>query len=175
MQRKLLFLSGLILLSLRGLAADVSEPPAKPVAFETHEGYFVSNKFEPGAPASFVGIRDQASFDKVFGVAMVMGDKSHRLPAHCFDKKIVVSAIHRGKAMVTYQVKSVAAEGRTLVVRYTTQSKPDDNAEFACPLILSLDKGDFTTVRFVENGKDIKHVTLPATHAAGVSDPNPNL
>ena len=83
-----------------------------------------------------------------------MGDKSHRLPPAAFDTKIVVAAIHRGKAMVTYQVHSVTAEARTLVVRYTTQAAPDDHAEFACPLILSLDKGDFTAVRFIENGQD---------------------
>ena len=48
--------------------------------FDTYSGYFVSNKFEPNAAESFVVIPDQAHFDKTFGVAMVMGDKSHRLP-----------------------------------------------------------------------------------------------
>jgi hypothetical protein len=93
---------------------------------------------------------------------MVMGDKSHRLPPAAFDQKIVVAAIHRGKAMVTYQVQSVTAEAQTLVVRYTTRSTPDDNAEFACPLILSLDKGDFKSVRFIENGKQVKRLEVDA-------------
>lgn len=167
-------LASLLLLPWHAFAAGGGVPLAKPVAFETHDGYFVSNKFEAEAPVSFVVIQDQASFAKVFGVAMVMGDKSHRLPPAAFAEKLVVAAIHRGKAMVTYQVKSVAVEAQTLVVRYTTKSKPDDNAGFACPLILSLDKGEFTTVRFVENGKDIKHVTLSPT-AAKADSTNPNL
>lgn len=173
--RHLTTLAGLLLLAWPALAAEVSAPAPKSVAFENHDGYFVSNQFEAKAPASFVVIHDQASFDKVFGVGMVMGDKSHRLPANAFDKKIVVAAIHRGKAMVTYQVKSVSSEGHSLVVRYTTEAKPDATAEFACPLILSLDKGKFQTVRFIENGKDIKHLPATPPHAANPGNPKPPL
>jgi len=119
----------------------------KPVVFDIHDGYFVSSRFEPAAPTSFVVINDQQSFDKVFGVARVMGDKSHRLPPAAFGKKFVVTVIHRGKSMVTYQVESVVANGQTLVVRYTTKSVRSDSAEFACPLILALDNGDFKAVK----------------------------
>ena len=150
-------LTGFALLATCALAED---PPSKPVAFDTHDGYFVSNQFEPASPTSFVVIKDQESFDKVFGVARVMGDKSHRLPPAAFGNKFVVAAIHRGKAMLTYQVESVSADGPTLVVRYTTKSTPSDSAEFACPLILSLDKGDYKVVRFAENGRKIKRLEL---------------
>ena len=70
------------------------EPPAPavvketPLAFDVYSGYFVSNKFEPNAAESFAVIGDQAQFDKIFGVAMVMGDKSHRLPAGAFQSSI---------------------------------------------------------------------------------------
>jgi len=168
-------LASLLLLPWHALAAAVPAPPAKPVVFETHDGYFVSNKFAPKEPVSFVVLKDQESFDKVFGVAMVMGDKSHRLPRNAFDKKLVVAAIHRGKAMVSYQVDSVVAEAETLIVRYTTESKPSATAEFSCPLILSLDKGNFNTVRFVENGKEIKHLTLAPTHAGETRGTNPHF
>ena len=155
-----------MLLPLGGLAADAPATAAKPVAHDTHDGYFVSNKFEPGAPTSFVVLKDQPSFDEVFGVGMVMRDKSHRLPPAAFEKKMVVAAIHRGKAMVTYKVESVTAEAQTLIVRYTATSKPDATAEFACPLIISLDKGDYKSVRFVESGKAIKSLSLaPAAEA----------
>ena len=60
------------------LAADATK-----LSFDTYSGYFVSNKFEPNAAESFVVINDQEQFDKVFGVAMVMGDKSHRLAQGC--------------------------------------------------------------------------------------------
>jgi hypothetical protein len=66
---------------------------------------------------------------------------------------------------VTYQVDSIVADGQTLVVRYTTKSVPSDSAEYACPLILSLDKGDFKVVRFAENGKKIKRLEIPAPQA----------
>jgi len=141
-------------------AADGSAASDKAVAAETHEGYFVSNKFEPDAPMSFVIAADQAAFDKVFGVAMVMRDRSHRLPPDVFGKKIVVAAIHRGKAMVTYKVESVNLDAKTIEIRYAAKSEPSDSAEFSCPLILSVPKGGYDAVRFIENGKAIKTLTL---------------
>jgi hypothetical protein len=152
-----------------------AEEAAKPLAFDTHDGYFVSNQFEPEAPVSFVVLRDQDSFDKVFGAAVVMRDKSHRLPPAAFDKKLVIAAIHRGKAMVTYQVESVVMEAQTVVVRYTAKSTPSDSAEFACPLILSLDKGDFKGVRFMENGKEAKQLEFSQPQASGAKSKDPDL
>ena len=151
-----------------------AEAPPKPVVFDTHDGYFVSNQFEPAAPTSFVVIKDQVSFDKVFGVAGVMGDKSHRLPPAALGTKWVVAAIHRGKSMVTYQVESVVADGQTLVARYTTKSVPSDTAEFACPLILSLDNGDFKAICFAENGKIIKRLELVPQPAFGIECQKPD-
>ena len=81
MKRNFLLLASLLLLTMRLWGADTVSPLAKPVEFDTHDGYFVSNQFEAKAATSFVVIKDQAAFDKVFGVGMVMGDKHHRLPA----------------------------------------------------------------------------------------------
>ena len=173
MKRNFLLLASLLLLPMRLWGADTVSPLAKPVEFDTHDGYFVSNQFEAKAATSFVVIKDQAAFDKVFGVGMVMGDKHHRLPAAAFDEKIVVTAIHRGKAMVTYKVDSVVAEGPTLVVRYTTQVKPDKSAEFSCPLIVAVAKGDYQAVRFMENGKQVKRVVVPAPPEAAAGDAKP--
>jgi len=158
---------------MRLLWADTVSPLAKAVEFDTHDGYFVSNQFEAKASASFAVLKDQASFDKVFGVGMVMRDKHHRLPGGAFDEKIVVTAIRRGKAMVTYQVDSVVAEGPTLVVRYTTKVKPEETAEFACPLIVSVVKGDYTTVRFMENGKQVMRLEVAPPPAAATGDAKP--
>lgn len=163
---KMFVITALACLSLSSLyssAGDAVTPPA----FATHDGYFVSNQFEPESPVSFVVIRDQEAFDKVFGAAVVMRDKAHRLPPAAFEKKFVIAAIHRGKAMVTYQVESVAIEAQTLVVRYSAKSTPSDSAEFACPLILSIDKIDFKGVRFMENGKEAKHLEFSPPQASG--------
>lgn len=135
----------------------------KIISHETHDGYFVSNKFEPDSAESFVVLTSQDAFDKVFGVARVMNDTSHRLPPDAFKTKMVVSAIHRGKATWDYTVDSLSADGTTLVVKYTAKSTPHDSAEFACPLIISLDRSDYTAVRFEENGKTIKTIALPRT------------
>jgi len=161
---------GLLLPSI----TPAAEPAAKPLGFDTHDGYFVSNQFEPAVATSFVVIKDQEAFDKVFGVARVMGDKSHRLPRAAFDTKWVVAAIHRGKAMLTYQVESVVADDQTLIVRYTTQSVPSDSAEFACPLIISIDKGDYKIVRFAENGKKIKRLELVPPQAFRIECQKPD-
>lgn len=146
------------LLSLT-VAAALCAAPAN-VAYESHDGYFVSNKFEPKEPASFVVLHDQKAFDNVFGVAFVMRDKAHRLPKDAFAKSIVVAAIKRGKAFVTFKVESVSAENKTLRVRYATKSEPNATAEFSCPLILSLPKGDYSAVQFIEDGKDVKRIEV---------------
>lgn len=141
------------------LAAPLWAAPAN-VAYGTHDGYFVSNKFEPKELASFVVLADQKAFDGVFGAGFVMGDKAHRLPKDAFAKNIVVAAIHRGKALVTYKVESVTAENNTLRVRYSTKREPNATAEFSCPLILSVAKGDYGAVQFTEDGKDVKKIEM---------------
>ncbi len=155
------------------IAADRKEASAMSVAVEIHEGYFVSNQFEPDAPMSFVVATNQAAFDKVFGVAMVMRDRSHRLPSAAFEKKIAVAAIHRGKALVTYKVESANLDGKTLVIRYTARSEPSASAEFSCPLILSVPKGGYDAVRFIENGKPIKTVNTAPGTAFEIHSENP--
>ena len=141
-------------------AAAAEAGAAAPVAYEVYGGYFVSNKFEPGAETSFVVLRDQQAFDRVFGAAYVMRDKSHRLPPDAFASKIVLAAIHRGKAIWEYQVQDVQVAGRVVTVRYAATSKASDSAEFACPLILAIEKGDYTAAEFVENGSPVKKVEM---------------
>ena len=141
-----------------GQSASAAEP-AK-LTFDTYSGYFVSNKFEPKAPESFVVITDQKEFDKVFGAAFVMRDKSHRLPKDAFKSLIVVAAIKRGNAAVEYKVDGVTEADGVVEFRYTTTEKKSDTATFACPLIVSIPKGKYTAIQFVENGKPVKKVEI---------------
>src|SRR5512135_2185972 len=137
----------ILLLAVCGLGQYAVAAEETKLAYDVYGGYFVSNKFEPDAAESYVVIHDQKQFDKVFGVAFVMGDKSHRLPKDAFKTLMVVAAIKRGKAVVEYKVESVAVvaykvEGVTdakgvVELRYTTTSKKSDTATFACPLIVS--------------------------------------
>ena len=141
-------------------AAGAKAAAAVPVAYDVYGGYFVSNKFEPKAETSLVVLQDQQAFDRVFGAAYVMRDKSHRLPPDAFATKIVLAAIHRGKAMWEYQVQDVQAAGGVVTVRYAATSKASDSAEFACPLILAIEKGDYAAAEFVENGSPVKKVEM---------------
>jgi hypothetical protein len=149
-----------------------AEPPPSPtvpdtkLAFDIYSGYFVSNKFEPNAAESFAVIGDQAQFDKIFGVAMVMGDKSHRLAANAFQSKIVLAAIKRDHAVWTFNVESVSENGGVVTLRYSTIMKKSDTAEFASPLIVSIPKGRYTAVQFVEDGNLVKRIE------SGVAVPN---
>jgi len=127
-------------------------PTGKSLTFDTHDGYFVSNKFEPAAPTSFVVLNDQKAFDDVFGAGFVMHDKSHRLSPNAFATQMVVAAIHRGKALWEYKVEGVTTRDHKLIVQYTAKSTPQASAEYACPLIVSLPKADYAGVEFVENG-----------------------
>ncbi len=134
--------------------------PTSQVPFDTYSGYFVSNKFEPNAADSFVAITDQGQFDKVFGVAMVMGDKSHRLPKDVFKSNIVVAAIKRGKTVWDFKVEGVTVKDGVVELRYSAKSKKSDSTTFACPLIVSIPKGEYKAVQFVENQKSVKTVEI---------------
>ena len=152
------------------LPADVSElriwfvdqvvPQKSALAFDTYGGYFVSNKFEPDAAELFVVINDQEQFDKVFGVAFVMRDTSHRLPKDAFKSLMVVTAIKRGNAFVEYKVESVTEEKGVVELRYTTTEKKSDTATFACPLIVSIPKGEYKAIQFVESKKPVKKLEI---------------
>ena len=131
------------------------------LTFDTYSGYFVSNKFDPDAAKSFVVIQDQVQFDKVFGAGFVMRDKHHRLPKDAFESLLVLAAIKRGNALVEYKVEGVTETKGIVELRYTTTEKKSDTATFACPLIVSIPKGKFTAIQFVENGKSAQKVEMP--------------
>lgn len=124
--------------------------------FDTYSGYFVSNKFEPDAAESFVVISDQERFDEVFGVAMVMDDKSHRLPEDAFKSNIVLAAIKRGGEVWEFKVEGVTIKDNVVELRYTTTSSKSDSATFSSPLIVSIPNGKYNAVQFIENGKAVK-------------------
>ncbi|MGO9110825.1 MAG: family 16 glycoside hydrolase, partial [Thermoguttaceae bacterium] len=116
-------------------------------------------------PDSFVIVTDQKHFDKVFGVASVMRDKSHRLPRDAFKSLIVIARIKRGSTVVEYKVDDVTEGDDVVALRYTTAEKKSDTASYACPLIVSIPKGKYTAIQFVENGKEVKKVEMSAPFA----------
>lgn len=161
------FEMGLLLCVVVGQAvAALAAEPTK-LAFDTYSGYFVSNKFEPKAAESFVVLTSQEQFDKVFGVAMVMGDKSHRLAKNAFASNLVLAAIKRGDRVWEFKVEGVTVKKDVVEVRYTPTSKKSDSATFACPMILSIPAGNYKAVEFVENGKVVKKMPIPSATTSG--------
>ena len=148
----------------QALAAEPSK-----LASDTYSGYFVMNTFEPDAAASFVLVTDQKQFEEIFHVAMVMGDKSHRLAQDAFKSNIVVAPIKRGHAFWGYKVEGVSEKDGVVELRYTaTENKTE--ATFTCPLIVSIPKGKYTAIRFVENGKEVKKMEMPTEKKTAVEN-----
>ncbi len=146
--------------NVRRIASEALEKIKNGLPFDTYSGYFVSNKFEPDADQSFVVLQDQKQFDAVFGAAFVMHDRSYRLPKDAFKSNIVLAAVKRGKGVWQFEVQSVTETKGVVELKYKTASKKSDTATFACPLIVSIPKGDYRAVQFIENGKAVRKVAV---------------
>ena len=59
-----------------------------------------------------------------------------------------------------YKVESVTETQGVVKLKYTTTFQKSDTATFACPLIVSIPKGDYKAVQFVEGAKVAKKVTV---------------
>jgi len=133
----------------------------KDVDYDIHTGYFESNKSGLTGESSYLAFTDQKSFDAVFGVAAVQGGKQRFLPKDAFDNKMVVAVIKRGKAIYDYKVEKVTDDDGSLEVQYTaTPQESGGTATFATPLILSVDKGKYSSVVFIESGKKVGTVKV---------------
>jgi hypothetical protein len=135
-------------------ADDKAEAKGKDVDYDAHNGYFESNKSGLAGDSSYLVFTDQKTFDAVFGVGRVQGNKQRFLPKDAFDSKLVVAVIKRGKGVTDYKVEKVTDDDGVLEVQYAaTPQESSGTATFATPLILSVDKGKYTSVVFIENGK----------------------
>jgi hypothetical protein len=155
-----------LLAGITGLALaddkDKEEARGNKVEFKVQSGYFEKNNSGLKGDESVLAFTDPKSFDQVFGVAFTMGKKPEVLAKDAFDTRLVVAAIKRGDAPWTYKVDKVTADGDTLYVQYeATSKKGDGSAKFASPLIVSVDKGKYKTVVFIENGKRVGTADVP--------------
>jgi hypothetical protein len=140
------------------VAADEKKDEAKgkAVEFTLHDkGHFEKNNSGLKGDASFLLFTNREDFDKIFGVGFTMGGKEKGVPKDAFDSKIVVAAIKRGNSITEYTVEKVTNDDGTLYVQYTAKSKDAGGAKYSSPLIISLDKGKYKEVVFIENGKKI--------------------
>jgi hypothetical protein len=155
---KTLGMLAVLCLPLLAVAGDDLTKGAK-VDFDVHSGHFQKNNADLKGDVSYLVFTDRPAFDKVFGVAATM-KKQNFVPKDAFEKKMVVAVIKRGNAITEYKVDKVTADAGTLYVQYTTTSKGPTSATFNSPLIMSLDKGAYTQVVFIENGKKAETVKV---------------
>lgn len=157
MRSRMLFLA---LVMVPPLMADDATKSRK-VPFELHSGYFVSNKHKMEGDFDALALKSKMAFNRVFGVAFVMGDTSNRLKPNAFKTKMVLAVIKKGRAAWTYKVSKVIAKGKTLYVDYKpTPREATGNTTFASPMIVSIPKGDYNKAVFVENGKEVKSIAI---------------
>ena len=154
---KLALFAAAALAALHALtAARADAADGKDVDYDIHTGYFESNKSGLTGDSSYLAFASQKAFDAVFGVARVMGDKQRFLPKDAFDTKLVIAVIKRGKSVYDYKVDKVTNNDGVLTIQYTaTPQPPSDKTMFATPLIVSVDKDKYTSVAFVEDGKQV--------------------
>ena len=103
-------------------------------------------------------LTDQQQFDRVFGPAAKMGPNAF-LPRDAFANKIVVAAIKRG-SMRRYSDVAVTEENGVLLVSYKAADDKPGSATYRVPLILAVEKGEYSGVIFMENGERVGVVCL---------------
>jgi hypothetical protein len=135
------------------------EPKGKEVKFETHP-HFEKNTSGLKGDVSFLAITDAKSFTEVFGIGRTMGPKPNYVTDATFDSKVVIATIQRGMKSVTYKVDKVTADDDTLYIAYTTTTK-ESTSKSNTPLIVSVDKGKYKSVVFLENGKKVGTAEFP--------------
>ncbi len=158
--KTLLLAAAVALLAGPALAADKDKAKGKKVDFQVYSQYFVSNKAGLKQNPAYLAFTDAKSFNKVFGKAVVMGRKPHFLANDAFETKMVAAVVKRGNKVWSYKVDRVSADDRTLTVRYEAKSRDGGGATFVSPLIVAVDKGKYSRVVFVENGKQVGTATV---------------
>jgi hypothetical protein len=127
------------------------------VEFQRYDSYFEKNNSGLPGKTSFLVFTNQGRFDRIFHPAPVMGQNSF-LPENAFDTKVVIATIVRGNFTRTYDLTKVTAKDGTLYVWYTFTDSEGGGARFNSPLILAVDRENYSRIIFMENGKRIRSI-----------------
>jgi hypothetical protein len=131
------------------------------VAFEVYaKGYFVKNTVKLPTNPAFLVLQDKKAYDEIFGVGFVMGAKPTLVTDKLFDKSVVVTVIKSGDTPWKYEVEKVRIDKKQLVVQYKATGKANPDAKFNSPLIVSVPRGEYSEVIFVEGGKEVGKVDV---------------
>ena len=78
---------------------------------------------------------------------------------------MVIATIKRGNAFWEYKVEGVTEDEGVVQLRYKATSKKTPATTFSCPLIVSIPKGKYKAVEFIEDDERVKTVELDAGRA----------
>ncbi len=138
--------------------------PERNLDFQRYDSsYFERNDTGLTAQTSYMVFTSQAQFDKIFGPAPTMG-RNNFLPNNTFSTKMVFATIARGHFLRTYDDPKVTTKNGTVYVWYKVKDAQQASATFASPLILAVDKGQYSEIIFMENGTKVGAATFPRTN-----------
>jgi hypothetical protein len=137
--------------------------PERNLDFQRYDSYFERNDTGLTVQTSYLVFTSQAQFDKIFGAAATMG-RNNFLPNNAFNTKVVFATIARGHFLRAYDGPKVTTKDGTIYVWYKIKDTPQESATFASPLILAVDKGQYSEVIFMEDGKRVGAATFPRTN-----------
>jgi inhibitor of cysteine peptidase len=127
--------------------------------FERYDSYFEKNNSGLKGRTSYLVITSQPKFDEVFGPAATMGHNTF-LPEKTFDTKLVIATITRGRFLRTYDLTKVTVKNGRIYVWYKIKDSAEGSASFRSPLILAVDKNNYSQIIFKENGKTVGKVSV---------------
>jgi hypothetical protein len=148
----------IILVGAQGLASQ--RRSEQQVNFQRYDSYFEGNDSGLKGKTSYLVFTSQTEFDRVFHPAATMGQNNF-LPEKTFDTKLVMATISRGNFLRKYDIAKVVAKKRTILVWYTFKDTQERSARFNSPLILAVDKDNYSQIVFVENGSAKKRIAVP--------------
>ena len=163
MKRILWIVAAIVLIFVAyGFATNATKTgPERRLDFKRYDrSYFERNDTGLTAQTSYLVFTSQAQFDKIFGPAPTMR-RNNFLPDNGFNTKAVVATIARGYFLRKYDDPKVTTKNGTIYVWYKVKDTQQASATFASPLILAVDKGGYSEVVFMEDGKRVGAATFP--------------
>ncbi len=132
------------------------------VGFQVTTSYFVKNTYRGETNPSYLVIRSSASFDSVFGVAAVANvDPARLITEEKMKTGFVVSIIYQGNDIHTLAIDKIVLMDDQLQVHYTSEvTTPNASWTCNCHVTALIDKSNFSTIRFFENGKPLPNAVV---------------
>jgi hypothetical protein len=152
----------LFLLAVVASFAVAADEPAK-IEVKSYGPYFESNKSGLKGDASYLVFTDKTKFDSALRLRppLIGGKRPVPVPDASFLKSHVLVVIRRGKTIFDYSDLKAEAKGDTLRFSFRSAARgAAGSATFKTPLVVTVTKGKYKQVEFVENGKKAETVKL---------------